>query len=86
LVYLSLFKKKIASREEYSPIVENEHGIISFYAPITTNAICLQCHGKLNQQITAETLTMLQVLYPEDKAIGYGENEVRGIWSIAFEE
>jgi hypothetical protein len=29
---------------------------------------------------------MLQELYPDDKAIGYGENEVRGIWSIAFEE
>jgi hypothetical protein len=86
LAHIKYFKNKIASGEEYKPIVENEHGIITFYAPITTNAMCLQCHGKPNEQITPETLMMLQELYPDDKAIGYGENEVRGIWSIAFEE
>lgn len=86
LAHIQYFKNKISSGEKYNPIVENNHGVISFYSPITTNAMCLQCHGKPKEQITPENLTMLRKLYPEDKAVGYGENEVRGIWSIQFDE
>ena len=52
------------------------------YYPIETNKMCLQCHGLPNTQILPATLTKLKHLYPTDKAIGYGENELRGIWVI----
>lgn len=41
--------------------------------------MCLQCHGKL---MNPEVLKKIKELYPKDKAVGYSENEVRGIWSI----
>ena len=86
LAYIDHFKRKIASGEQYEPIVENEHGIISFHAPIVTKAMCLQCHGKPEEQIQPLTMLKLQDLYPEDKAIGYDVDQVRGIWSIHFDE
>lgn len=55
------------------------------YYPILTNAMCLQCHGKKNIQIKPETITKIEELYPEDKAIGYKENELRGIWVVELQ-
>ncbi len=85
LGYIKYFKKLVASGKEPKPIVIRENGEVDFYFPITTNTMCLQCHGKPNAQILSETLSTIKSLYPKDKAIGYGENEVRGIWSINFD-
>ena len=52
------------------------------YYPIVTNAMCMQCHGKKDLQIKPETLAAIGEFYPEDKATGYGENELRGIWVV----
>jgi len=86
LDYIESFKKMVASGSKVEPIVNEDNGQIDFYYPITTNAMCLQCHGKPNEQITPETLTTLKNLYPVDKAVGYDVNEVRGIWAINFDE
>ncbi len=86
LGYIESFKKTIASGNEVDPIVTEENGQVHFYTPIITNAMCLQCHGKPEEQIQPATMTKLQELYPADEAIGYTENEVRGIWAIVFEK
>jgi len=86
LGYITYFKKIIAAGKKAKPIVKTEKGEVDFYYPITTNAMCLQCHGKPNEQITSETLASLKNLYPADQATGYDINEVRGIWAINFDE
>lgn len=85
LGYIESFKNTIASGDEVAPIVTEENGQVHFYSPIVTNAMCLQCHGKPKEQIQPATMTKLQELYPADQAIGYTENEVRGIWALVFE-
>ena len=85
LGYITYFKKLVAAGKEPKPIVKRAQGEVDFYYPIITNSVCLQCHGKPNEQVLPETMTMLKSLYPKDEAIGYGENEVRGLWSINFE-
>lgn len=85
LGYITYFKKLIAAGKEPKPVVLREHGEVDFYYPITTNTLCLQCHGKPEVQIAPETLATLKNLYPLDKATGYSENEVRGMWSINFD-
>ena len=52
------------------------------YYPITTQAMCLQCHGNPESDIAPETLSAIERFYPEDLATGYGENELRGIWVV----
>jgi cytochrome c553 len=78
------YKKSLASNKELTPAIIKGKDSTRFYSPIQTNAICLKCHGEPNNQIDQTTLTKLNELYPNDKAIGYGTNEIRGIWSIIF--
>lgn len=86
LDYINHFKKVVAADGELTPVVQPENGEINFYYPIITNNMCLQCHGKPNEHIKTETLTMLKQLYPNDKATDYQINEVRGIWAINFDD
>jgi hypothetical protein len=83
LVYITQFKKDITDKKESKPVVVDKGDKVQFYYPIPTNTMCLQCHGK-TENIKPEVLKKIKALYPADLAIGYGENEVRGIWSITF--
>ncbi|MEO9894037.1 DUF3365 domain-containing protein [Aurantibacter sp.] len=86
LGFINYFKKAVSAGVEIKPIVQPVNGEINFYYPITTNTMCLQCHGTPKEQMKIETLETLRKLYPSDKAIGYNVNEVRGIWVINFDE
>lgn len=81
LKYITQFKKELAEKKEIKPVALEKGDIIQFYYPIETNTMCLQCHGK---QIKPEVQRQILKLYPNDLAVGYDENEVRGIWSITF--
>lgn len=85
LQHIETFKNQIASGKEPKPIITTMGEEVKFYYPIVTNSMCLKCHGTPGKEL--ETLTLSNILkhYPNDKATGYGENEVRGIWSIEFE-
>ena len=85
LKHIASFKKSITSGKNIEPIVYSENGEVSFYYPISTNALCLQCHGKPDKQILPATLATLKNLYPKDKAVGYDVREIRGIWSVNFD-
>ena len=51
-----------------------------------TNAMCLQCHGVPGVEINDGTLEQIQRLYPDDKAVGYSANQLRGIWVIEMDK
>ncbi|PQJ30903.1 cytochrome c family protein [Nonlabens arenilitoris] len=84
LAIIEQFKKSIASNKDYKPVTELIDGVNHFYYPITTNSMCLQCHGEPNKDINADVYATISQLYPTDKAVGYDVNQVRGIWSITF--
>lgn len=86
LQYLESFKKQVAAGGEVNPIIVDMGNEIEFYYPIVTNTLCLKCHGTPGKDLETLTLSKIQKLYPMDKAIGYSENEVRGMWSIGFEK
>jgi len=83
LIYIEQFKKDLVAKRESKPVAIDKGDKIQFYYPIPTNTMCLQCHGK---QIKPEVAKQILKLYPKDLAIGYEENEVRGIWSITFDK
>jgi hypothetical protein len=86
LEVIEKYKSLLASKEEMEPILIEEAGGTRFYYPIKTNGMCLKCHGNPKDNINSKTLAKLDALYPEDKARGYGENQIRGIWSILFND
>ena len=85
LKYIKKFKTNLLSDNDLELLVVEKEDKVHFYYPITTNAMCLQCHGK-PQNIKPEVMLNINKLYPNDLATGYSENEVRGIWSIAFDK
>lgn len=86
LEYIRKAKQQIAESGKATPEVHEEAGKMIGYYPIMTNAMCLQCHGKPQVDINENTLAALQNLYPDDKATGYGENQLRGIWVIEMDK
>jgi len=83
--HIEKFKKELTSGQKIEPIIEPlDNDSIQFYYPIVTNKMCLQCHGEPNKDIKSTVLEKLTDLYPDDKATGYSEDQVRGIWSITM--
>lgn len=49
---------------------------------VLNNPLCLQCHGDVGKDISAENYETIKSLYPQDAAIGYNVGDFRGMWSI----
>lgn len=64
--------------------IQNGDKVIAYY-PIITNSLCLQCHGDPETQINEKTLARIKEYYPDDKAIGYTEGQLRGIWVVTMD-
>ena len=86
LNYISNAKTTLKNGEKIKPVIQEIDGKMVGYYPILTNKMCMQCHGTPNSQILPATLTKINKLYPTDKATGYGENELRGIWVIEMDK
>ena len=81
---IDLFSHQISAGKDPQPVLMPQNGKTRFYYPIVTNTMCLQCHGK-PENIEPQVKEKILKLYPQDKAVGYSENEVRGIWKIEFQ-
>lgn len=53
-----------------------------FYKVVRVERVCLQCHGQPNAMPEA-VRKELDTIYPDDKAVGYEEGELRGIISVS---
>lgn len=78
LAVIEQYKTMLASGKMPEAILKDDH----LYTPIVTNAMCLQCHGTPGKELKTELNQKIKALYPKDKATGYIENELRGIFSI----
>ena len=61
----------------------DELGRKHYYAPIMTGGACLTCHGSV-ASMQPELVTLIDSLYPNDRAKGFNVGDLRGIWSIRF--
>ena len=78
--HIQYFQEQINQGIDPEPIVVELASGYQFYYPIVTNDMCLKCHGQPEKEVALK----IAELYPKDKATGYSENQVRGIWSIVF--
>lgn len=82
MAFIKTWKESHAKGEVQKPIVTEINNKMVAYYPIVTNQMCMQCHGKSNKDINTATLQKIKNLYPTDQAIGYTENELRGIFVV----
>jgi len=76
------FKETLATGEKSNgDIIATDEGWRVFY-PIITNQMCLQCHGDKVKDINTETLDKIAAKYPNDLAVAYKINELRGMWVV----
>ncbi len=67
--------------------VKMQDDIIHFAKPIIlSDQICLNCHGKIGENIKVEHYKVIQALYSDDQATGHALGDLRGIWSIKFKK
>ena len=86
---MSVIKNYLAIQEDNNKqmtplIMKDDEGFVHFYAPIKIKQECLKCHGVLKKDINADIYKIIKQKYPNDKAIGFREGELRGIWDIKF--
>lgn len=75
----------LANAENRKPVLEKgDNYMRTFYAPIIAKGLCLSCHGTIGETLVSENNEKIKILYPEDKAVGYSEGDLRGVWSIMF--
>jgi len=79
--YILTYQKQLDNGEELKPILEEADEAVTFYMPIVTNDMCMQCHGA-KENIKPEVLEEIKKHYPNDKALGYTVNQIRGIWRV----
>ena len=80
------FKETLSKGEQPKPVMMEINGKMVGHYAIITNKMCLQCHGTINKEILPQTYSRINTLYPDDKATGYAENQVRGLWVIEMEK
>lgn len=47
---------------------------------------CMKCHGNPTTDIEEKTLQKINTSYPNDKAVGYKLNDLRGLWKIKIDK
>jgi len=82
LAYINMLKVKEEKQEALPPMILILDGKMTGYYPIQTAKMCIQCHGMEGSDILPETAAKIKSLYPDDKAIGYGENQLRGLFVV----
>ncbi|GAB5415007.1 MAG: DUF3365 domain-containing protein [Congregibacter sp.] len=82
--YIASAKASLAAGRPPAPAAHEVGDRWVAYYPIPTDGMCLQCHGSPETQVSQETLSALEARYPDDEALGYGVNELRGIWVITL--
>lgn len=86
LAYIRTLKEAYAKGEKPAPLITDKGNKVLAYYGIETNKMCLQCHGQPDKDILPATWTNLKRLYPHDKAYGYGENQIRGIFVVEMKK
>jgi hypothetical protein len=54
---------------------------LGYVEPILLQPLCLTCHG---DALAPEVASRIDALYPEDRAVGFAEGDLRGVFWVEF--
>ncbi len=73
--------KLTSDTEHFEIAIENDYQYLRYMKPIKIGAACLKCHGD-KEKISSEVKGLITKRYPDDKAVGYKNGDLRGAISI----
>ena len=86
LTGLELFQKRLAAGEDHRTMelfevqqTREGQSIFRYMRPIVMHEPCLACHGP---QVAADVKSEIAQYYPDDKAVGFNLNELRGAFTL----
>jgi mono/diheme cytochrome c family protein len=82
LAYIQAARARMEQGEKPLPQLQQHGDSAVGYYPIVMDALCLQCHGSRETDISPSTWSVLQARYPDDRAYGFALGELRGIWVV----
>ncbi len=71
--------KDITQLEHHELVEINGENVFRYMKAIPTGGVCLACHGA---ELSPEVTEKLQQLYPNDKATGFAQGDIRGAFVI----
>jgi hypothetical protein len=80
------FQAAIARGEAPGSVIHERGQRMVGYYPVVTNGMCLQCHGTVGGSISESTYAVIREAYPDDRATGYGTDELRGIFVVTMDK
>jgi hypothetical protein len=75
---LSWFAAEQRAGHAPSQLVQRDGASFRYYAPLRIAAPCLNCHGAV-ESLTPAVRSALEQRYPNDRATGYAEGDLRGL-------
>ncbi|MDP2238501.1 MAG: DUF3365 domain-containing protein [Bacteroidales bacterium] len=84
---LDLFDQNLKNSGKVNDtVLLDANNTLVYAAPILMAQPCLQCHGVIGTDISDKNNSIIKKLYPADKASGFAQGDLRGIWRIRFEQ
>ncbi len=81
---IKMFQLNIDSNKDTKPVVMKLGDIYHYFNYIRTKPMCLNCHGTKGETLQDSVYKKILEKYPNDQAIAYKKNDLRGIWHITF--
>jgi hypothetical protein len=78
------YRDQVAKKDSLKSVLISRNNEFHYYKPIFIQPMCLNCHGTPGKEISKELLTVIDSLYPADRAKGYKAGDLRGMWHIVF--
>lgn len=83
-VQWKIFTTAKAKGDALQPSIVEAQNVIHYYKPILLQPMCSACHGKKGVDILPAVSTIIDSLYPNDKATGFSAGDLRGMWRVSF--
>lgn len=85
LEVMEMIRGMLAQGEDPVPHVTTEASVTTVRLPIRiAMPLCLTCHGDPATDIAPDTLAAIGSRYPLDRATGYREGDLRGLWRVTI--
>ncbi len=86
LAYMQATRAHMVQGEKPLGQVQQHGDSVTGFYPIVMDALCLQCHGSRETDISPSTWNTIQARYPDDRAYGFALGELRGIWVVDMQQ